>query len=132
MDDKAFGKAIVESPGRIPGGPPFNLEFFTTMFRERVGSICVHGPEEVPVILLHLSDGCALDLCHIALLTLRWIFVAAYRDSVKCEEMDKVFVPYEMITRIILSKRSASERRIGFQLEKSIPALEGGMSEEAR
>lgn len=108
---------------RLLGGPPFDGAFFATAFRDRVRSLCAALGNAVPVILLQLSDGRVLDLCHIEGLTARWMAVAAFRDNADCKEMDTVLIPYETIVRVTLSNREASDRRIGFQLEKSLPAL---------
>lgn len=107
------------SAGTVPFGPGF----FSTAFRERVGKLCKERPEEATVVLVQLADGRVLDLCHIELLTPRWMMAAVFREGSDCREMDTALVPYEMITRITLSRRKASERRLGFQVEKSAAAV---------
>jgi len=112
---------------RAPGGPPFDAAFFATAFRERVGALCKQRPGAAAVVLVQLADGGVLDLCHIELLTRRWMTAAVFRDGSDCGEMDAALVPYELITRITLSGRKQSERRLGFQLEKSADAVTDGL-----
>jgi len=118
---------------RAAGGAPFDAEFFSTAFRERVGSLCKERPDGASVVLVQLADGRVLDLCHIELLTLRWMMAVVFREGSDCGEMDTVLAPYEMITRITLSRRTASDRRLGFQVEKSAHTVtdESGGSKEA-
>lgn len=124
-------------PRPIPrgeGGPPFDAGFFATAFRERVGALCKERSGNATVVLVQLADGRVLDLCHIELLTRRWMMAAVFREGSDCKEMDTTLVPYELITRITLSRRKASEKRLGFQLEKSAAAVSfetGGPKEAA-
>lgn len=98
---------------------PFGPAFFSTAFRERVGALCKERPGGATVVLVQLADGRVLDLCHIERLAPRWMMAAVFREGSDCREMDTALVPYEMITRITLSRRTASERRLGFQVVKS-------------
>ncbi len=109
---------------------PFNPLFFQTIFPERLQIVCQGHSEEVPVVLLQLADDRELDLCHIELLAPQWMAVAAFRNEPSCETMDTIFVPYEMITRVTLSRRDAKERHLGFQREHPAPAILA-MSDEA-
>ncbi len=97
---------------------PFDGPFFQTVFPERIQAACPGSSGTISVVLLQLADGHILDLCHIDLLTPHWMAVEAFRDTGSCDEMDVVFVPYEMIALITLSRRSPSQRRLGFRLEK--------------
>jgi hypothetical protein len=112
-----------ESPAKplFGSGAPFNHVFFQIIFPERVRSVCEGHAHDVPVVLLQLSDGRVLDLCHIELLAPRWMSVAVFRDGASCENMDTVFVPYDMITQVTLSRRDAEERHVGFQAERPLP-----------
>ena len=98
---------------------PFDGPFFQTVFPERIQAACPGSSGIIPVVLLQLADGHILDLCHIDLLTPQWMAVEAFRDNASCEEMDVVFVPYEMIALITISRQSPSQRRLGFRLEKA-------------
>jgi hypothetical protein len=118
-------KIEAESKPRVAIGSqaPFNHRFFQTIFPERLQAICQGHSEEVPVVLLQLADDRELDLCHIELLAPQWMAAAVFRNSVTCEDMDTVFVPYEMITRVTLSHRNAKERHLGFQSDRPIPEV---------
>jgi hypothetical protein len=121
-----MGDATPRKPqlrARNEGGPPFDAVFFATAFRERVGALCKERPGDATVVLVQLADGRVLDLCHIELLAQRWMMAAVFREGSDCKEMDTALVPYELVTRITLSRRKASERRLGFQLEKSAAAV---------
>lgn len=102
---------------------PFNHLFFQAIFPERLRSICQGHPEDVAVVLLQLADDRELDLCHVELLAPQWMAAAVFRNGASCEDMDTVFVPYEMITRVTLSRRNAKERHVGFQAERPIPSV---------
>lgn len=97
-------------------GPPFGPAFFATVLHDRVRAACDGHPELVPVVELHLADGLTLDLCHIPDLEAQWLAAEAYRDRERCEEMDLVFVPYGMITRVTVSMWHPNQRPIGFDL----------------
>lgn len=97
-------------------GPPFGPAFFATILADRVRAACEGQPEHVPVVELQLADGLTLDLCHVPGIEPQWLAVQAYRDRETCEEMDLVFVPYALITRVTLSMWHPDQRPIGFQL----------------
>lgn len=102
---------------------PFNHQFFQTIFAERLRAVCQGHSEEVPVVLLQLADDRELDLCHIELLSPQWMAVAVFRGGPSCEKMDTVFVPYEMISRVTLSRRDAKDRHVGFQTDRPLPPV---------
>lgn len=106
---------------------PFNHQFFQTIFPERLQSVCQGHTEEVAVVLLQLADDRELDLCHIELLAPQWMAAAVFRNGSSCEDMDTVFVPYEMIIRVTLSRRSAKERHLGFQADRPVPSIVGAL-----
>lgn len=108
--------AAAEHLAAVQGGPPFGPAFFATVLADRVRAACDGHPEQVPVVELHLADGLTLDLCHIPGLEAQWLAAEAYRDRETCEEMDLVFVPYGMITRVTVSMWHPSQRPIGFDL----------------
>lgn len=114
------------------GGPPFSARFFLTVFRDWIRSKCSERQGEVPVVLIHVADGRVLDLCHIQLITPLWLAVAAYRDAATCKDMNTEFIPFSSICGVTISKREGSNRKIGFHVEKSLPALaQLGATEEA-
>ena len=41
-----------------------------------------------------------------------------YRDPAAGDEMDNVFVPYGLVSRITLSTESRSKRELGFRLDR--------------
>ncbi len=98
-------------------GPPFDSAFFVSILGDRVRAACDGHPEAVPVVELHLADGTILDLCHIPGGEVRWLAAKVYRDRETCEEMDLMFVPYGLVTRITVSMWHRNQRAIGFNLE---------------
>lgn len=100
----------------LAAGPPFGPAFFATVLGDRIRAACDAQPGHVPVVELHLADGLTLDLCHIPGIEPQWLAVQAYRDRETCDEMDLVFVPYTLITRIAVSMWHPNQRPIGFQL----------------
>lgn len=105
--------------GARVGGPPFGPEFFTTVLAERVTAACDGRPEEVPVVELHLADGYTLDLCSIPAVGPGWLAAEAYRDKETCEEMDLMFVPYALVTRVTVSMWHRNQRPLGFRIDGS-------------
>jgi len=99
-------------------GPPFGPGFFATVLGDRIRAACDSQPEHVPVVELHLADGVTLDLCHIPGVEPQWLAVQVYRDREVCDEMDLVFLPYALITRVTVSMWQPSQRPIGFQLTR--------------
>lgn len=125
----ASGPALAEPEPHI--GPPFDAVFFASVFGDRVREQCASRPDAVPVVELRLADGAVLDLCHLEGLSAGWLAAQVYRDTETCEEMDLIFVPYGLITRITISTWHPHERRIGFDLERSRPAMGGVHDGEA-
>lgn len=99
-------------------GPPFGPEFFATVLAERVRAECQGRPDQVPVVEVHLLDGYSLDLCHIPGVEPQWMAAYAWRDREACEEMDLLFIPYGLVTRVTISLWHKSQRPIGFQLQE--------------
>jgi hypothetical protein len=112
--DSAGGGATAAT---VQASPPFGPAFFATVLNDRVRATCDGHPDAVPVVELHLADGLTLDLCHVPAVEALWLGVAAYRDRETCEDMDLVFVPYTMITRVTISMWHRSQRPIGFSLD---------------
>ena len=98
------------------GGPPFGVEFFASVLTERVRTVCEGAPEQVPVVELHLADGLTADVCHIPVLAPQWIVALVYRDKETCKEMDTMFIPYALVTRVTVSTWHRSQRLAGFNL----------------
>jgi len=113
MPSQAVETAVASG---LPAGPPFGPEFFAAVLGDRVRTACDGHPEGVPVVELHLADGMTLDLCHIPALERQWLAAQVYRDKETCEEMDLMFVPYGLITRVTVSIWHRSQRPIGFRL----------------
>ncbi len=99
--------------------PPFDAVFFRTSFPELVQAECQRRPEQVPVVLLHLADGTALDVCHILSLADQWLALAYFSDSATCEEMEIAFVRYDQVTRVTLALHHPAGRHLGFDVAKS-------------
>lgn len=98
-------------------GVPFGASFFAEVLPSRVRDLCPGRDADVPVVLLHLGDGTTLDVCHVAQLAPRWIALAVFGEQLSCERMDLVYVPYEAIVRITVSRRPPSARPIGFRVD---------------
>lgn len=115
----AFGTAAATeaNPGpTFPVGPPFGLRFFRTVLKDRVREHFGARPENVPVVQLRLADGTTYDVCQIEAVERRWLAIEAYRDPETCEDTDLVFIPYETVTRVMVSDRPQRERPIGFRV----------------
>ncbi len=100
----------------MPVGPPFDAAFFVSVLPDRVQEQCGGNPEAVPVVELQLADGALLDLCHITTLTPAWLAATVYRDPATCDDMDLHFLPYAMISRIVLSLHAPARRALGFRV----------------
>lgn len=125
-------EAAEESLSNGSGMTPFDARFFQTVFPERIRAACLGTTDAVPVVLLQLADGRTLDLCHIETLTPAWMAVQAFRDKGSCEEMDVVFVPYQLITLVTLSPRTPTQRRVGFRLEVPSSSTVSGRDSQPR
>lgn len=111
-------------------GPVFGMPFFGSMMNGQLREHCSGIGPDVPQVLLHLADGTVLDSCHIAEFAPRWIATAVFRDDRSCEHMDLEFVPYQLIVRVTLSTRPASERPLGFDVQRSQAAWQASAPEE--
>lgn len=111
--------SVGELKASAAAGPPFGPAFFVTVLEDRVRAECDGNPEAVPVVDLHLADGAKLDLCHIPSVQPQWLAAQVYRDVETCEDMDLMFVPYGLVTRVTVSMWHPSQRRIGFRLKEN-------------
>jgi hypothetical protein len=105
-------------------GVPFDARLFGTVFPDRLRAACPRAGADVPVVLLDLADGRTLDLCHVDLLGPTWMGVSAFRGKESCGEMDTVFVPYERIALVTITRRDSSGRNLGFQADR-VPEWQG-------
>lgn len=108
----------------IANRAPFGPEFFAAVLADRLRVHCPGAEAHVSIVLLHLADGAVLDLCHIVELTPKWMCAAVFRAEMSCDEMDLEFLPYELITRVTLSRRPSGERHLGFDLDRSPRAVD--------
>ena len=106
----------------------FDADFFRTFLPDRVQAECRARPELVPVVRISLADGTALDVCHISHLADTWMAVAYFRDVETCQEMDLAFFGYAVVTRVTLSLRHRTARKLGFKVSAE---GEGANAEEA-
>ena len=107
----------------------FGPEFYRTVLPDRIRQECAARPGQVPVVQLKLGDGAALDVCHIIHLADRWLAVAYFRDTERCEEMDIAFLAYEFVTRVTFSLHDPRARRLGFRIaEPEAQAVETGVT----
>jgi hypothetical protein len=96
--------------------PPFGPSFFLSVLPDRIATACDAQPRQVPVVWIRLADGTLLDLCHVPVLTPRYVVVNAYRDIETCDDMDMVFVPYPFITWVKVALFEPTRRSLGFRL----------------
>ena len=96
----------------------FLIDFYKAALPDRIERECRRQPGRVPVVEFRLADGTTVDVCHIVHLADTWLGLAVYRDATTCEDMDIAFLPYEAVTRVILSLHDPSARRIGFDTGK--------------
>jgi len=95
----------------------FDAGFYRSVLPERVAQECKGHPDGVPVVMLHLTSGRMLDLCHILHLADTWFAVQYFRDAQTCQDMDTAFLPYELVGMVTVSMQHVASRRIGFDLE---------------
>lgn len=112
-----------EAPGDggppLVAGPPFGLAFFANVFPEFLRGVCPHESGRKAAVLVHLVDGTVLDLCHVEIVSGRWMAAAAFREGGDCDAMDTVFVPFESILRVTVSVCEAGDRRLGFEVDRN-------------
>jgi hypothetical protein len=84
---------------------------------EHVRSVRYGHSNDVPVVELDLTDGYRPDLCHVSIIEEQWMTAQAYRDKEPCKEMDLMFVPYALVTRVSVSMWHRSQRLTGFVLD---------------
>ncbi|MBI4338252.1 MAG: hypothetical protein HY683_10545 [Chloroflexi bacterium] len=94
----------------------FDAEFYRSVLPERVTKECHGRPDSVPVVNLYLANGRTLDLCHIVHLAESWFAVQSFRDAETCDDMDLVFLPYELVTEVTVSLYHPAARRMGFDV----------------
>lgn len=111
-------------------GPAFGLPFFGAMLSGRIEDGCSGVQPDVPQVLLHLASGAVLDICHIVEFAPRWIATEVFRDDRSCEQMDLEFLPYQLIVRVTVSSRASDERRLGFDVQRSLAAWEASATQQ--
>lgn len=112
-------------------GPVFGLPFFASVLKDRLEQHCSGAGPEVPQLFLHLVSGGVLDVCHIVELSPKWVAAAAFREEERsCALMDLEFVPYELILRVTLSTRPADEHQLGFDMKRSVPAMQAAQQRQ--
>ena len=110
----------------------FDAHFYQTVLLDRVAKECQGQPQQVPAVLLFLSDGSRLDICHITACDDTWLGVAYFRDTATCEDMDLAYVPYKLVTRVTVSLHHPQTRRLGFDVAKSRAGADAATDRELR
>lgn len=110
--------AIPERLQPIVSMVPFDAAFFSEVLPERVKQQCEGQPDKLPVVTLQLGDGRVFDVCHIGHFAPVWMAVFYYRDTITCQEMDLVFIPYALVTTATVSLHHKANRPAGFDVSK--------------
>jgi hypothetical protein len=119
---KRKGKA---EPTRWAFGP----EFFTQTLGALARTECATDASR-PEVILHLTDGTSISVCHLVGLAPAWVAIEAHEDaradgagSTRTE-----IVPYEAIVRVTIRATGSEDARIGFDASRAptlIPPPEG-------
>ncbi|HEX6817543.1 MAG TPA: hypothetical protein VF120_04150 [Ktedonobacterales bacterium] len=100
----------------------FDANFYRMVLPETVRQACQNQAEHVPVVELHLPDSLTLDLCHIETLANTWLTVVYYRNPNEDNEVDRAFLPYQLVQWVTVSMHPPHVRHIGFDVARSVAA----------
>ncbi len=104
----------------------FDGQFYQATLPDAVRQQCQMNPEHVPVVELHLADGTTLDLCHIVSLAPTWFAVAYFHNPAEGDEVEQALLSYPLVQWITLSTHPPQVRHIGFDVERSVSAIQPG------
>jgi len=97
---------------QVPFGPQFFVGHLRAFVRER----CPEPSERLPVVVLHLVSGEALDVCHVIGLAPGWVALAVHESDRPsgAPTMRTELVPYSTIHRVTIRSLRSAGGHIGF------------------
>jgi len=108
-----------EVVARCPFGPAFFAGQLGGMVRQR----CPDPHEGLPSVLLHLSSGERLDLCHVIGFAPQWAALAVWENG--ADAMRTELVPYELIVRVTIGASREKGTRLGFDPSRAPMVMAG-------
>jgi hypothetical protein len=103
--------ALHDADRAFPFGPSFFLERLHSFMRES----CPDPRDSLPVVHLHLADGCTLNVCHIVGVSPHWVVLAVADAAGHGEAMAIECVPFGLIHRVAIQARHAKSTAAGFR-----------------
>lgn len=106
---------------------PFGPAFFATRLAAFMRDRCPTPEDGLPVVLLHLTDGQVIDVCHVIGLASAWVALAAHaeRSEERGPLMRTEVVPYVSILRVTFMTDTRVGERIGYRQESDPLAFVG-------
>lgn len=101
----------------------FGPSFFTHHLLGFIHERCPEASDRLPILEIHLRDGNILCVCHIILLTPKWLALAVREHGEKKAPMSTELIPYDSIARLTIRTAHAAETRVGFNAQHSIPIM---------
>ena len=97
----------------VPGGPPFDREFFEQVLPQSIRSFCGQVVCESPIVELYTVDGAKHFVKAISGVAASWVALHTQRED---HDHDiQVFLPYATIYRVeIHPEEDDGQRRLGF------------------
>jgi hypothetical protein len=92
----------------------FDPQFYSEALPELVLSTCATRLDCSPVVILHLADGSAFELCDVTQISGGWLGVAYHKDGT-CSGGDFAFIPHAVVARVTVSLRRSEARTLGFR-----------------
>lgn len=113
---------LIVADRRCLFGPMFFLRHLGVLVRDR----CPDPGERLPSVSLWLADGSTVDVCHIEMVSPRWVALAIRGASRPGRPMPLLLVPYETIIRVQIAEPADDVKAIGFD-----PARQPGILTDA-
>lgn len=130
---RVLAAALRRQDELVPFGPTFFLTQLAAFVRDR----CPSPEERLPNVLVHLSDGEGLDLCHVVGVSVHWVALAVRASpgapaSRGPRPMRTVLVPYSCVVRITMQPESLHATGVGFhQVRAPVPLPPDGKGASA-
>lgn len=126
-DEDALARLVL-ADARFTFGPTFFLTQLAALVRDR----CPDESEPLPEVTISLVDGEAVEVCHIAAVSSRWVALAVRGQSPPAETMPTLLVPYETIARMRIADHRHREggTSIGFDCART-PTIVGPLAGQA-
>lgn len=115
----------------LASAPCFGPSFFVSQLAPFVRDRCPSPEEGLPRVLIHLTGGELLDVCHVMALSPRWVALAVFDEDAR---MRTELVPYGSIARLAICapRASADDRKVGFRQATGPTVIDRGTSGRER